>query len=412
MEGASRRFDYRMRPAAEWVYLLLMLGAAQGVFLAVLLATKRTNVVANRLLAIVMLSFSLFIVQGVYYALEWYLTFPHFIGVSRPLIYLGSPLLYLYTRTVSEGGHSFHKKWLLHLVPFALVTVYSLPRFLSDGATKVARLQRSLSEGPRLDQIILEQLQYPYGILYVALTIALLRRHAARLQHTHSYVERINLLWLRNLTIGIAAVWLVTSAFNLLEIAGFEVRELEDLIASIAVAILVYAIGYLGLKQPEIFHPPAQIQVATESSAPAPEASAQEHAPDGSADTIAYEKSGLSDAQAEAYLAKLLRLMEEKKPFTNSFLTLQDLADQMSISAHNLSQVLNTRLGKNFYEFVNGYRIEEVKRRLSDPKSRHLTILAIGLDSGFNTKSTFNAFFKKYTGLTPSRYVNQRRGAA
>jgi hypothetical protein len=112
-----------MRPAAEWVYLLLMLGAAQGVFLAVLLATKRTNVVANRLLAIVMLSFSLFIVQGVYYALEWYLTFPHFIGVSRPLVYLGSPLLYLYTRTVSEGGHSFNKKWLLHLVPFALVTL-------------------------------------------------------------------------------------------------------------------------------------------------------------------------------------------------------------------------------------------------------------------------------------------------
>jgi AraC-like DNA-binding protein len=401
-----------MRPAAEWVYLLLMLGAAQGVFLAVLLATKRTNVVANRLLAIVMLSFSLFIVQGVYYALEWYLTFPHFIGVSRPLIYLAGPLLYLYTRTVSEGRHSFNKKWLLHLIPFALVALYSLPRFLSDGPTKVARLQRLLSEGPRLDQIILEQLQYPYGILYVVLTIALVRRHEARLQHTHSYVEQINLLWLRNLTIGIAAVWLVASAFNLLEIAGFEVGEFEELITSIAVAILVYAIGYLGLKQPEIFHPPSQIQVTTESSAPAPEASAAAHAPDGGADTIAYEKSGLSEAQAEAYLAKLLRLMEEKRPFTNSFLTLQDLADQMSISAHNLSQVINTRLGKNFYEFVNGYRIEEVKRRLSDPKSRHLTILAIGLDSGFNTKSTFNAFFKKYTGLTPSRYINQHRGAA
>ena len=82
------------------------------------------------------------------------------------------------------------------------------------------------------------------------------------------------------------------------------------------------------------------------------------------------------------------------------------------MSAHNLSQVINAKLGKNFYDFVNEYRVEEVKRRLRDPKYTNLKILAIGMDAGFNTKSTFNAFFKKHTGLTPSQYREHTPAAA
>jgi AraC-like DNA-binding protein len=117
-----------------------------------------------------------------------------------------------------------------------------------------------------------------------------------------------------------------------------------------------------------------------------------------------YEKSGLTPAQAEAGMQQLLRVMEEKQPYRNSLLTLQELADEMALSAHNLSEVINTQAGKNFYDFVNRYRVEEVMRRLQDPRYAHLTILAIAEESGFNSKSTFNAFFRKATGLTPSQH--------
>ncbi|QXD13925.1 helix-turn-helix domain-containing protein [Rhodocaloribacter litoris] len=111
-------------------------------------------------------------------------------------------------------------------------------------------------------------------------------------------------------------------------------------------------------------------------------------------------------------MRQLLRLMEEKQLFKNSLLTLADLAAEMSISAHNLSEVINRQLGKNFYDFVNSYRAEEMMRRLRDPQFASLTILAIAEESGFNAKSTFNAFFKKYTGLTPSQYrARHRKGA-
>ena len=85
-------------------------------------------------------------------------------------------------------------------------------------------------------------------------------------------------------------------------------------------------------------------------------------------------------------------------------LTIYDLSNQLQIPRHFLSEVINEHLGKNFYNLVNDYRVEEVKGRLEDPRFKHLTILAIAYDSGFNAKSSFNTIFKEKTGMTPSEY--------
>ena len=126
--------------------------------------------------------------------------------------------------------------------------------------------------------------------------------------------------------------------------------------------------------------------------------------------TTKIENASMATASSllAAEFVRLVALMEEKELYKNSTLTLPELAQEMNISQHYLSEVINTQLGKNFYDFVNGYRAEEVMRRMRDPKASHLTILAIALEAGFNTKSSFNTFFKKYTGLTPSQY----RGSA
>jgi len=409
--------------ASELINTLLILGAAQGLFLAVLLATKQTNSTANRILAVAMSAFSLFIFTGVYYAREYYYAFPHFIGVSVPLIFLFGPILYLYARTVSEGGHAFRKTWLLHFVPFLLVTLYLAPFFLQDGASKIEFLHTLMQAGPPRYLVVIQQLQYPHGILYVLLTIGLLRRHRARLRENFSSLERINLLWLRNLTIGITAIWVLATGINLLDLAGLGIGEVESSLTPLAVSFLVYAVGYLGLRQPEIFHGPLPRRTAPTpvpievAGGAAPESVGgkapldsmgmglsgsvrQETAEDGGG----YQKSGLTQAEAEALMQRLRHLTAERQLYLKSLLTLQELAEEMSISAHNLSEVINTQAGRNFYDFVNGYRVEEVMRRLRDPSYAHLTILALAADSGFNSKATFNAFFKRHTGMTPSQY--------
>lgn len=389
--------------SAELINTLLLLGTGQGLFLAVVLATKQTNSTANKVLAVAMLAFSVSIFERVYYAREYYHDFPHLIGVSVPLVFVFGPILYLYAQAVSTGGQSFRMASLLHFVPFLLVTLRLLPFYLQDGPAKLAFLQDLFQNGPPRYLAIIEHLQYPHGIIYVFLTIGVLRSHQARMRQTRSSIERINLLWLRNLTIAIAAIWALATGLHLMDLAGIEL-PMESSLTPLAVSVLVYAVGYQGLKQPEIFQQPIPRNEAnweTPIPVPATQVGTQEGVPGEGA---GYEKSGLTPAQAEACMEQLLRVMEEKQPHRNSLLTLQELADEMALSAHNLSEVINTQAGKNFYDFVNRYRVEEAMRRLQDPRYAHLTILAIAEESGFNSKSTFNAFFRKATGLTPSQY--------
>lgn len=390
--------------SAELVNTLLLLGTGQGLLLAVVLATKHTNSTANRILAVAMLVFSVSIFARVFYAREYYDAFPHFIGVSVPLVFVFGPILYLYARAVSTGGRSFRKTSLLHFIPFILVTLRLLPFYLQDGPAKLAFLEDLFRNGPPRYLAIIEHLQYPHGIIYVFLTIGVLRSHQARVRQTHSSIERINLRWLRTLTIAIAAIWALATGLHLMRLAGIGIA-MEPNLTPLAVSVFVYAVGYLGLRQPEIFQAPIQRdQPSREIPLPVPAGATQAGTQEVAGEGAGYEKSGLTPAQAEAGMRQLLRVMEEKKPYRKSLLTLPELADEMAISAHNLSEVINTQAGKNFYDFVNRYRVEEVMRRLQDPRYSHLTILAIAAESGFNSKSTFNAFFRKTTGLTPSQY--------
>ena len=101
-----------------------------------------------------------------------------------------------------------------------------------------------------------------------------------------------------------------------------------------------------------------------------------------------YKKSGLTTWKAEEILRKLVRLMETDKPYQKNELTLNQLADIQNISPHHLSEVINTQLNLNFFDFVNQYRVEEVKENLANSDKANLTVLAIAYDAGFNSISS------------------------
>ncbi|MEL7222041.1 MAG: AraC family transcriptional regulator, partial [Bacteroidota bacterium] len=117
-----------------------------------------------------------------------------------------------------------------------------------------------------------------------------------------------------------------------------------------------------------------------------------------------YKKSLLDSDDLERYKQQLTQLMEEEKPFLNPELTLRDLATQLNLPANYLSQLLNEGFDQNFSEFVNTYRVEAFKTKVAKPDFQHLTILGLAYDSGFNSKTVFNTFFKKVMGKTPAAY--------
>ena len=117
-----------------------------------------------------------------------------------------------------------------------------------------------------------------------------------------------------------------------------------------------------------------------------------------------YEKSDLDELEKRRRKEELLRLMDAEKPHLNPSLTMSGLARELRISPRHLSQIINELFGRNFCDFINGYRIEESKRLLSDPAREQRSILDIAYEVGFNSKSTFNSAFKKQTGMKPSEF--------
>jgi len=117
-----------------------------------------------------------------------------------------------------------------------------------------------------------------------------------------------------------------------------------------------------------------------------------------------YKFSTLSPEKKDEYLEKIMEVLEKEKIYREEKLTLGKLSEILSIPTHHLSQVINEKLQKNFNDLINTYRIEEAKKKLLESEKERTTILEIAYDVGFNSKSVFNQAFKKYTGMTPSRF--------
>ena len=162
----------------------------------------------------------------------------------------------------------------------------------------------------------------------------------------------------------------------------------------------VFYLAYHTLRQPEVFAFSApvreQIQELWQETTPAlPETS------------IPTKQARLSPSQMVFWQQRLQQLLETEKTYLVADLSLPVLAEQVGLSTHELSYVLNEGVGVNFFQFINAYRVEEAKRLLRSAQHQHLSIVGIAFEAGFSSKTTFNTTFKKMTGLTPSKFMQQ-----
>ena len=382
--------------------VVFLIGAAQGVFLALVLASRSQNVLANRLLAALVLVFSVDLAMAVYHTSEVSTQHPALIGLDLPIAFLYGPLLYLYVRTLSSESPHMRRTDALHLVPFVGLVVFLLPFFLLPGPQKVALVEDpSLSFSTRALAVV-NPLKLVHGVVYLGLVWGCLRRARTRTATGPSAGARVRLAWLRNLSVGVLLMLALATLVYAVDARngaalGMDAETWSDDITLLAVTLFVYALGYFGLRQPEIAAhgapaDPEPVPRAPEPSEPGP---------------AAYARSGMRTEEAVRQRDQLVELMERDHLYRRGDLTLQELADSLGVSAHNLTEILSTQLDQSFYDFVNGYRVRDVQRRLADPDFAHWTVLAIGMEAGFKAKSSFNAAFKRFAGMTPSQYRAQ-----
>lgn len=356
-----------------------LLGTAQGLLLAFALVTiPRGNRTANRLLAAFVAGTAIQLVGAILFTTRYILEIPHLSRVHHPLLYLSAPLLFFYVRALTTQSDKFTRRDWLHFLPAVLCGIVLLPYFFSSGADKITNLTTSAYDRWYYTRHVFG---FTQGAIYLVLVGRLLRDHHARVRDRDTATERAVWLQLRVL-VGAVIVIFCGGLLRLL----LRDRSLEtNLLVPLGSSIMVYLLAWLGLTKPEALAGNAPSVLST----PQPRK---------------YERSTLTPERAEEALQKLLLTMTQQKPYTDGELTLPKLAEQIALSPQHLSQLLNERCGQSFSDFVNSYRIAEAKRLLTDPAKKHYSILAIAEEVGFNSKSTFNAAFKKHAGMTPSDF--------
>jgi AraC-like DNA-binding protein len=369
---------------------VFIIGIFLSFFLQFLLLAKKDKSVADKILAVWMFIFGVHLFSYYIYSLGYWEVYPHLVGITNPFPLLHGPMLYLYVLFSLRSDRRFTRIDMLHFAPFVLSYVY-LSRFYLFYTTE----QKAMIDRGELDDysgfMTLSLIAFfVSGFTYTIISYRLLGRHQSMINENFAFRESINLNWLRYFIWGIGIIFGGAITVEILRDGlGVDFGFNADLILYSLIILFILFLGFFGIRHQDVFTGGYVNEERIVESRTAGE----------------YARSGLKEEDALKYHRRLTELMKSEKPYLEPKLTLSTLAGELDISPNHLSQVINQYEGKNFFDFVNSYRVEEFMQRVADPANRNFSILAIAFDSGFNSKSSFNEVFKKITGKTPSKYM-------
>lgn len=356
------------------------------------MASKRPVTLPDKILILILVDLSWVIVGSIFRSATLGGSIFSKLSLS-PFILVLLPFIYLYVKkSVTEQPFLSKNEFKHFLIPLLFIVA----GFLYG---PLITLEIETHNNPRFTaaMIIYPLISVFYIVYYMYLIYQQINRHQKGIPDHFSYVSsKITLNWIKIVLILFAINWLISGTVMSLNI--FQERQLINpgMVFFINIAVFSFAISYFGFLQPTIFQSIKQPVVETQTTQVNPEDSVIKQK---------YQKSTLSEDQAKKYLDKVNLLLEKERVYLNPELTIQDVSEKLDIPKHHLTESLNTYLGKSFYTLINEYRIDSFKELAADKNNKHLTLLALAYDSGFNSKSSFNMVFKNYTGLTPSQFM-------
>ena len=380
----------------NWISLLTVIGLSQGVLLAAVLASLSSgNLVANRLLAgfIGVLTINLGVYFLVYTPVEE--PYPFFVFRLATIYILAGPLLYFYVLLLVKPDYRFTKRSAIHFVYFPLTFISTY--FMSGPEVFQHLPYEQLPVSVKFELATRSVLADLVLLSYAIASLSLLKQHRRHIEQQFSSLEKITLRWLKLFVFLCIATVLLAIIEVLLGMIWSIYPKEARFMSVVTHVILLYGIGFMGLRQPLIFDTAGQR--SSESKA-----EEQEKTPSSDLQTKnpKYQRSGLSSEDEQRYWLKLLSHLESHHTHRTPGLKIGQLAKELGVRDNYLSQVINSCAGKNFFEFINSYRLDEARTLLVEQPQKSITEIA--LEVGFSSQSAFYNHFKKRENQTPSAY--------
>ncbi len=340
----------------QLIFVFSALGGFNGLFLSLYFAFfSKQKKQSNYFLSALLLVLSIRIIKSVFFYFNRDLS-QVFIQIGLSACVLIGPFLYLYTTAVFSKKTS--KKWWLHIVPAAIIVI-------------ALSLVYPYWEHRRIWVWYIVRGIYVQWLIYIIYTGISLKPILKKLFVRDSKLKDIE-VWMISIFVGITLIWL---GYNIGPYTSYITGALSF---SFVFYLLVLFWIFKRKKNTMFFEEP-----------------------------VKYANKKIEDVDAIAFQEQLHTVIKEQQLYKNSNIKLNDIARQLQVPSHYLSQFLNDNLGKSFSIFINEYRIEEAKRLLAG-ESKYTTE-AIGYECGFNSKSTFFTTFKKITGVTPAQFKNEQK---
>ncbi len=292
------------------------------------------------------------------------------------------PFLYLYVKSLFEDKGVLKRNLIHFLYPIVYLLLISIP-VLVFSITKVKLI-------PFIEKIIdVNRIVYVYEdfylIIYLIVTLFLLKKYNNVTKSTYSNLKNKELLWVKYLLLG-ALIIIVVDIFTFMYDFKYPDTNFEsDFVTVILVVIFLYFLGYYGIKQSKVLVPEFLLNPVKNNK-------------------TSTSLINMDSIEIKQHISKVSTVLTTKELFLDEDLTLSKLAKEIALSDKKLSAIINQEMDTSFYDLINSYRLEEFKKRVVSKEFDNLTILGIAYDCGFKTKSTFNRLFKLQTGISPSEF--------
>jgi AraC-like DNA-binding protein len=307
----------------------------------------------------------------------------NYLVARSQLSYLAMPVFYLYILSVCYSDFKLQWKHLWHFAPYIIANIVMIPRFYLSSTEEKLNLYKNFNE---LYEIIFVHITlHLQTTIYIIIGFVVLKR--ARKIYVENYSSNTleTYKWLFQLLLFTAMLYFLAIIKNIFKYFG-EQNNFDTAQNILGIVVLWVVCWYVlkALKYPNLF---SGVDSKTKLITDLVEESNQ-------------SRSLISNEEVE----KLTSYMESEKPYLNPSLSIRNLSEEIEMNSRDLSVLINKNLNKHFFDFVNEYRINEAMNILKNPEKKDFTVLEILYEVGFNSKSSFNTAFKKYTGFTPTQF--------